>query len=117
MDKKNKKKVFLFTVLLLLLIFLAFPFLVSAQTVISISNPLKIKTIQEFLDAVKVFLWALVAPLSTIILIWIGILFITSEGNPEKIKKAKQYLFYVIIGIFVALLATGLAEVIKSIMQ
>jgi hypothetical protein len=96
-------------------LFCLFSFSVAHGQVI-ITNPAQIGNVQDFLSHLSTFLWLLVAPLATIMMIWAGILFVTSNGDPSKVTKAKNLVMYVIIGIVVALLAGGLSALIKDIM-
>ena len=59
----------------------------------------------------------LIASLGTIMIIWAGILYLTSAGSPEKMGKAKTAFIYAIIGIVVGILATTIANVIVGILQ
>jgi len=52
--------------------------------------------------------------LGVIYLIYAGILFITSAGEPEKINKARTALTWGLVGIAVAVVATGLIELIRN---
>jgi magnesium-transporting ATPase (P-type) len=45
-----------------------------------------------------------------------GFLFLSSGGDPSKVKKAKDLLLYSIIGLFIVLLAKGIISVIKSLL-
>jgi len=106
--KKNIATIFLAAVLIC--------FATSALAQVTIPNPLGTtndfgtlltngaKKIAEFVGA-----------LSVIMIIWAGILFLTSAGRPEAINKAKSALTYAIIGIVVAILASGIIELIQSI--
>ncbi|MDD5552034.1 MAG: pilin [Candidatus Pacebacteria bacterium] len=108
---KNKK--ILSIIILSIILFL--PLFVFAD--VDIPNPAKISTIEEFLNAVKKYMWFLVAPLATIMGIWAGILFLTSEGNPEKAKKARDLLKYIVIGVFVAVVASGISILITNLLS
>jgi len=48
--------------------------------------------------------------------IWSGFLFLTAQGNEEKVGKAKKMLQYTIIAIVIGLLAFGLPSLIKNIL-
>jgi hypothetical protein len=52
--------------------------------------------------------------LAFIFILYAGILYITSSGNPEQAEKAKKAVAYAVIGIFVAVAALGLVSVIKN---
>ncbi len=113
--KEEKRKKIIKNLIIFLLILLAYlPILVYADNV-TLTNPSKYQTVKNFLEAVRNFIWVLVAPLSAIMLIWAGIVFVSSGGDPDKVRKAKMIIMYVIVGIFVALLATGIVEIIKNL--
>lgn len=109
------RKVITKNIIILYLIIISYlPLFVAADDV-TLTNPAKVSTVVDFLIQVRNFLWVLVAPLSAIMMIWAAILFVTSEGDPNKVKKAKDLLFYIIVGVFLALLATGIVEIIKKL--
>jgi len=41
--------------------------------------------------------------------------FITSAGDPEKVKTARQFVIYALIGVVIAVLAKGLVNFVSSI--
>lgn len=110
---QKRKAIIKNIITLFLIITFCLPLLVSAQDV-TLTNPAKVSTVVDFLIQVRNFLWMLVAPLSAIMMIWAGILFVTSQGNPNKVGQAKSLLTYIVIGVFLALLATGITEIIKK---
>lgn len=59
----------------------------------------------------------LAIPIAVILIIWIGIQFMTAQGNPEKINKAKKALFWVIIGLAIILIGNGFVSLIRSILE
>jgi hypothetical protein len=111
MTKKNK----IFLAALAFMIFVL-PFIIFAQDV-SIENPVTVSTVEDFLRGVSWFLWALVVAIVPIMMIWAGILFVTSEGNPERVKKAKNLVTYIIVGIVVALVASGITTLLANILS
>ncbi|MBI2592841.1 MAG: hypothetical protein HYW37_01600 [Candidatus Colwellbacteria bacterium] len=56
----------------------------------------------------------IVAPL---MILWSAFLFLTAGGNEDQIKTAKRTFLYVVIGLVVLLLATGLPLVVKDILS
>lgn len=52
--------------------------------------------------------------LGVIYLIYAGTLFITAAGEPEKINRARTALIWGLVGIAVAVVATGLIELIRN---
>lgn len=58
---------------------------------------------------------------STLYLIYAGFLFVIAKGNPEKIKKARDALFWGLIGTALVLcgevLAYGIGDTVKSVFK
>jgi len=48
--------------------------------------------------------------------IWSGFLFLTAQGDENKVEKAKKMFQYTIIAIIIGLLAFGLPSLIKDIL-
>ncbi len=67
----------------------------------------------EFMSKVEVLVGILIKivfVISVIELIFAGVLFATAEGDPEKVRRAKNILLYAVIGIGVAAFAWALAN-------
>lgn len=66
----------------------------------------------------KIGNWAftILLVVAVVFLIIAGFWFVTAQGDPEKINKARQMLINALIGIAIALLAKGLVAVIGSIL-
>ncbi|MCX6720219.1 MAG: hypothetical protein NTW11_00150 [Candidatus Staskawiczbacteria bacterium] len=60
-------------------------------------------------------LWPIVGGLAAIMIVVSGIIFITANGDPEKIQTARTALIWAIIGIVVAILAWSIPAIISSI--
>ncbi len=77
-------------------------------------NPLQVCTLPDLLllllDAV-VYLGTIFL---TIVLVYVGFLFVKAQGKPEEIKKAREALLWTVIGGLLLLGASGLAVVIES---
>ena len=79
-----------------------------------LTNPLQFGTIQDFLKALLGALMYLGLPLVALIIIYSGFMFITAQGNPGKIEKAKMNIFYVLIGAGVFLGAWALTGIVAN---
>lgn len=106
----------LFITFFLLFLFFVFPSLARGQAIV-ISPATTHTDVAQILKSVTNFLWVLVAPLSTIMMIWAGILFLTAEGDPQRISTAKKIVTYVVIGIATALIASGISIIITEILS
>lgn len=79
-----------------------------------LTNPLQVDSIEGLLAIIinaAVYLGTIVLILA---LVYVGFLFVTSRGNEEKIRDARRYFFWIVIGGLLVLGARGLSEVIKS---
>jgi hypothetical protein len=61
------------------------------------------------------FIFELSIPLTAIMVLYGGLQFMTSAGNPEKLSRAKQTLTFAVVGFITVLLAGGVASLIKNI--
>jgi hypothetical protein len=52
--------------------------------------------------------FAILAALSVLFIVMAGLRFITAQGNPQEVSKAKSTIVYALIGLLVALLAEAL---------
>ncbi len=66
-------------------------------------------------NAVKWFL-ALVGIISLVVIVWAGVIYMTSGGDEEKVGKAKQRLTYGILGIVVALAGLVIMYAIRNLL-
>ncbi|MEY2640652.1 MAG: hypothetical protein RL150_45 [Candidatus Parcubacteria bacterium] len=88
------------------------PTLVQAQ--VQFTNPIRKGSIQEILTAVLDFLTAIGAILAVLFTVYAGFLFVTARGNEGQLGKAKQTLFWTLVGAVIVLGAFVLAEVIET---
>lgn len=98
--------------ILLLLISFSIPLLVFA---IEIKNPLRYDTLQDFIYALINGLFTVAIWLSPILFVIAAFYFFTAQGDPEKIKTAKNIILYTIIGLIIIISATGLIRLLKEI--
>lgn len=81
-----------------------------------ITNPLP-GTFCEIIQRVVNFANALLAPLSTFMVLVAGFLYMTGGGDPEKVKTAHKVLIYALIGIAIVLLANSAEVIIRDVLQ
>jgi len=105
----NLKKIFFF-----LILFFLPPILVVAITF----EPLfKLPTFEELINGIISFIsWVAIA-IVPIAIIVAAFYFLTSGGDPEKVRTAKRIIFYTIIGLIIILLARGLPAIIREIIE
>ena len=84
------------------------------------SNPFKgsgINSVPDFLDKLIDLLINFGAVIVVFFVVFAGFQFVMAQGNPEKIKKAKDVLMYTLIGAAILLGAKVISEVIKSTVE
>lgn len=98
----------------LILSFLVFPLLVSAQ--VEIENPLEYESFNELIEGlIKYILWVAIALAPLLILIG-AFYFLTAAGNPERIQTGKRIILWTCIGLIIILFAWGLVALIESVL-
>src|SRR6185295_12538785 len=104
-----KKQIIFFLVLVSFLGFSGF----AAADAITLPNPLCLGgagspgCINDFTTLVTKltsFVLTILGALASLVIIYAGILYLTSAGNPAQVEKAKNALKYAVIGIVMALL-------------
>ena len=98
-----------------IIIFASFLITVNAGAAVTLQNPLKVDSLTDLLANILLVVAGLVATVSTIMITVSGIMYLTSAGSPEKINKAKTAFIYAVIGFVIAISASTIIVVIKSI--
>ncbi|OGN11705.1 MAG: hypothetical protein A3I26_02755 [Candidatus Yanofskybacteria bacterium RIFCSPLOWO2_02_FULL_43_10] len=84
-----------------------------------IPNPLK-GGASDFTSLVKIiaqWIFNLAIPIAVAMIVYAGILFLTAQGEPAKVAKAKEVLKYAIIGLAIILIGSGFITLIQSILE
>lgn len=103
--KKNFYKIILIT-----FVFLT-PVISLAE--VTIVNPLKnTKTINELIKKILEGVIKIGMPIIVLAIIYCGFLFVSAQGKPESIKKAKDALIYTLIGAAILLGSWAIAQLI-----
>lgn len=80
-------------------------------------DPLNQKTFQDLIkNALEFATNKILAPLSTLMVLIAGFLYLTGGGSPEKIKTAHKVLIWALVGIGIVLLANGAQNIIRDIL-
>ncbi len=116
--KKNLCKI------ILIVFILALPVLSLAQVTgdapvssdVKIVNPLgpETETITDLIEKVLKGAVKIGMPIIVLAIIYCGFLFVSAQGKPESIKKAKDALLYTLIGAAILLGSWGIAQLITS---
>jgi uncharacterized BrkB/YihY/UPF0761 family membrane protein len=98
--------------LTILIIFFLIPLIAKSADII---NPLTCKTFPECIEKIIGFIFWVAMAIVPIIIIIAGFLFLTSGGDPEKVRTAKRVIFWAVIGLAIILLAKGIISLIKTV--
>ena len=80
-----------------------------------IKNPIAgVEDIPSFIEAILSFVLIVGVPLVTLAIIYSGFLFVTAQGNSEKLTQAKKALLYTLIGATLLLGSYVIAHAIKG---
>jgi len=74
------------------------------------------KDIGTLVSKIIDFLIYLAIPVSTILILYAGFLYLTSAGNEEKIKTAQKALIWALVGFAIVLIASSIPGIIKEIL-
>jgi len=89
---------------------------VSAQTTITLKlqNPIKYKNIPDLIKAILDVIVQISVPVVAVLIIYSGFLYVTAQGNEEKLKVAHRALMWTLVGAAVLLGASVLSGVIAG---
>ncbi len=68
----------------------------------------------QLVEKASSWLLYIVIALAVIFIVYAGFLYLTSGGDEDKTKAAKNYIVYAVIGIAIALLARGIVLLVKN---
>jgi hypothetical protein len=94
-----------------ILIFLSLLFL--ANEMVLAQDPTQ--QIENVLKNIKNYLWTFLGTVAVIAIIWGAYLFVTAGGDTQKIAAAKNAVIWAIIGMIVAVMASGIIDLVKSL--
>jgi Na+-driven multidrug efflux pump len=77
-------------------------------------NPIQTTDLATFLAKLLELVVMIVFPLIVLFIVYIGFLFVSSQGNPEKLKEAREYFFWALVGALIVLGAQALSMAIKA---
>jgi hypothetical protein len=80
-----------------------------------LQNPLQaagIENIPQFVEAILNIALKIGVPLIALAIIYSGFLFVAAQGNPDKLKKARQAFLWTMVGAAILLAAVAIAQAI-----
>ena len=85
-----------------------------AQTTLKLQNPIKYKNIPDLIKAILDVIVQISVPVVAVLIIYSGFLYVTAQGNEEKLKVAHRALMWTLVGAAVLLGASVLSGVIAG---
>ncbi len=83
----------------------------------SLTNPLKVNSIQELLVALLGVVQVIAVPIIVFFIIYAGFLYVTARGNVEQTQKATRALMYAIIGGVIIVGAIAISLIIENLVK
>ena len=89
-------------------------FALAACSGSGLCNPLGYDDLTTFLRKLLEIVAQIGFPIIVLYIVYIGFLFISAEGNPEKLAKVRSYFFWAIVGALIVLGAEALSLAIQA---
>ena len=90
----------------------------SQPTSLSVTNPIpEVNDVATLTGKIINFLIKLAIPITAILIVYAGFLYITSAGNEEKVKTAQKALIWAIVGFAVVLIASSVPAIIQEFLS
>lgn len=94
--------------------FVAFNLATPAMAAVSIPNPIACGDATCLITQVIRYILGIIAVIATLMFVWGGIMMLTSAGNADRVKKAKETLAWAAIGLVVILLSWTIIRFVIS---
>lgn len=107
------KKISRFILITILFFLFLTPFLAAS---IEFKSPIKFTTPSEIFASITKFAYFVLVPIAIIIVLIGAFQFLTAAGAPDKISKAKQTIFYGVIGLVVVIFAAAVPSILINIL-
>ncbi len=85
-----------------------------ANTNVTIVNPIKSTTLVGFIQTILEGIIKIGMPIIVLAIIYSGFLFVSAQGNSEKLSEAKRALTYTLIGAVILLGSWAIAQLIAD---
>jgi hypothetical protein len=84
----------------------------SSQPTFTLSNPLKVSSIGELVqNFVQIFSYIVIL-LAVLMLIYVGFLYVMSQGKPDKRKELNSWLLWIVVGVAVVISARLIINIV-----
>jgi len=116
---KMYKRLILISIIFIFFLSLTIPTYSTNGTTssLSIGNPLKATTFADFVGAIASYIRDIALVIAVIMFLWSGFLFLTSQGNEEKVTKAKKTLGWAVIGLAICIIGEGFRFILEQLFK
>jgi len=85
----------------------------------SIPNPLKggASDLASLVKVIAQWIFDLAVPIAVVMIVYAGVLFLTAQGNEQKVTKAKDVLKWAVVGLAIILIGSGFVTLIQSVLE
>jgi hypothetical protein len=80
----------------------------------TLTNPLKAKSLEEFLGQILDFIIRIGIIVIVLVLVYVGYLFVIARGAPGELSAAKKALLWSLIGALILLGAKGISVALQA---
>jgi hypothetical protein len=89
----------------------------TTQYNFNLPNPIGVTDFQDLINIIGKWIFNLAIPIAVIIIIYAGVIMLTSGGVPARFQKGAKALWYAVIGLAVVLIGKGFVTLIQSILS
>lgn len=86
----------------------------GGSTTVSLPNPIKCNDAACLISQVIRYILGVIAIIATLMFVWGGVMMLTSAGNADRVKRAKETLAWAAIGIVIILLSWGIIRFVLA---
>lgn len=86
----------------------------GAASAAALENPLRAQSIPELVNNVIQGLLGVVGAIALFFLVWGGIVWMTSSGNAERIRKGKDTIVWAIFGLAIIFLSYAIVKLVLT---
>ena len=82
-----------------------------------ICNPIDADSFEEIINNIVDFIYTISLAIVPLMIVWAGVLYVTSGGDPKKVETAKNIILYTLAGFAVILLSKGFIAIIEQLLE
>lgn len=83
----------------------------------TLANPITFGSIPDLLAAMLNIVIVISIPFVVFFIIYAGFMYVTAQGNPEKLKTANTALLYSVIGGVIIVGSVAIVQIVKNLAQ